>query len=185
MTFEAYIDTIKAKTGKTPEDFLRLARAKGLLAPGVKTTQIVNWLKDDFDLGRGHAMALVLAFKTATQEPTPLRDAIAKHFSGKKARWRPTYDELVATAKSFGPGVSVGPTSTYLSLTRNGKKFAIVQVTADRLDLGLKLKGMKSSGRFEPAGEWNSMVTHRVRITDPKQIDEQVLTRLHEAFSAS
>lgn len=185
MTFEAYIDTIKAKTGKTPEDFLRLARAKGLLAPGVKTTQIVNWLKDDYGLGRGHAMALVLTFKTATEAPTPHGDAIARHFSGKRARWRATYDELVTAARSFGPGVSVGPTGTYLSLLRDGRKFAVVAVTAERIDIGLKLKGARLSKRFEPAGEWNSMVTHRVRITDPKQIDEQVLTRLHEAYSAA
>ena len=185
MTFQAYIDTIQAKTGKTPEEFLRLARAKGLLEPGVKTTQIVNWLKDDFDLGRGHAMALVLTFKSATRPPTPAGDAIAKHFAGKKSRWRGPYDELVTAARSFGPGVSVGPTSSYLSLLRNGKKFAIVQITADRLDLGLKLKGAKASGRFQAAGDWNQMVTHRVRITDPNQIDEQVLTRLHEAYAAS
>ena len=185
MTFQAYIQNIKAKTGKTPEDFLRLAREKGLLKPGVKTTEIVNWLRDDFELGRGHAMAIVLTLKAAGEaQPSP-GDAIGKHFAGKKARWRDAYDELVATARSFGPGVSVGPTSSYLSLLRKGKKFAIVQVTADRMDTGIKLKGMKPSSRFEPAGDWNTMVTHRIRINDPKQIDAQVIARLREAFEQS
>lgn len=64
MTFQAYIDNIKEKTGKTPEDFKKLADKKGLLAPGVKATQIVDWLKDDFDLGRGHAMAIYAVFKS-------------------------------------------------------------------------------------------------------------------------
>ncbi|MGA2050303.1 MAG: DUF4287 domain-containing protein [Terracidiphilus sp.] len=36
MTFQAYIDNIKAKSGKTPEDFRSLAENKGLLKPGVK-----------------------------------------------------------------------------------------------------------------------------------------------------
>jgi len=63
MTFQAYIDNIKAKTGKTPEDFRKLAKAKGLLKPGVKVGAIVDWLKADFDLGRGHAMAIVLTLK--------------------------------------------------------------------------------------------------------------------------
>jgi len=63
MTFQAYIDNIKAKTGKTPEDFRKLAKAKGLLKPGVKAGQIVDWLKADFGLGRGHAMAIVLTLK--------------------------------------------------------------------------------------------------------------------------
>lgn len=58
MSFQAYIDNIKAKTGKTPEDFKKLAQKKGLLEPAVKAGQIVAWLKEDFDLGHGHAMAI-------------------------------------------------------------------------------------------------------------------------------
>jgi len=63
MTFQAYIDNIKLKTGKTPKDFRILAMKKGLLAPGVKAMQIVRWLKEDFGLGHGHAMAIVLTLK--------------------------------------------------------------------------------------------------------------------------
>ena len=68
MSFQAYIDNIKAKTGKSPDDFRRIAEQKGFvaagaIAPGVKATQIVNWLKADFDLGRGHAMAIYALLK--------------------------------------------------------------------------------------------------------------------------
>ena len=68
MSFKAYIDNIKSKTGKTPEDFKNLAEAKGFLVNGelvktVKATQITNWLKEDFQLGHGHAMAISMTFK--------------------------------------------------------------------------------------------------------------------------
>ena len=63
MTFQAYIDNIEAKTGKTPDDFRKLAEEKGLLKPGVKAGQIVDWLNQDFDLGRGHAMAIYATLK--------------------------------------------------------------------------------------------------------------------------
>ena len=63
MSFKAYIDNIKAKTGKTPEDFKKLADKKGLLKPGVKAGEIIAWLKKDFDLGHGHAMAIYATFK--------------------------------------------------------------------------------------------------------------------------
>ncbi len=63
MSFQAYIDNIKAKTGKTPEDFKKLADKKGLLKPGVKAGEIIAWLKKDFDLGHGHAMAIYATFK--------------------------------------------------------------------------------------------------------------------------
>ncbi len=182
MTLKAYLDNIKAKTGKTPEDFLVLAKKKGLLEEGVKTGQIVDWLKKDFGLGHGHAMAIVLTFKNATQPKVSKSDSIAKHFRGGKARWREPYDGLLAKVRKFGPDVSESPTDTYISLLRKGKKFAVVQVTSDRLDIGIKLKGAKSNGRFGAAGDWNSMVTHRVRISDPKQIDAQVLGWLEQAY---
>ena len=70
MTFQAYLDNIKAKTGKSPEDFKRLAAAKrytenGTLRAGVKAGEIVAWLKKDFELGHGHAMAIVALLKGA------------------------------------------------------------------------------------------------------------------------
>jgi len=52
MSFQAYIDNIKAKTGKTPEEFKKLAKKEGLLQPGVKAGAIVAWLKRDFGLGQ-------------------------------------------------------------------------------------------------------------------------------------
>ena len=53
MTFQAYIDNIKAKTGKTPEDFKALAAKKGLLRPEVKAGEIVAWLKEGLWIGGG------------------------------------------------------------------------------------------------------------------------------------
>jgi len=58
MSFQAYLDNIEEKTGKTPREFVALAEAKGF-GPGTKATPIVEWLAADFGLGRGHAMALV------------------------------------------------------------------------------------------------------------------------------
>ena len=68
MSFQAYLDNIQAKTGKTPEDFKQMATEKGFLvdgklSPDVKAGTIVEWLNKDFDLGHGHAMAIVALFK--------------------------------------------------------------------------------------------------------------------------
>ena len=63
--FKAYLDNVQAKTGNSPDDFLALAQRKGLLHAGVKATEIVNWLKHDFSLGHGHAMAIYAVLKPA------------------------------------------------------------------------------------------------------------------------
>jgi hypothetical protein len=41
MSYQAYLDTIKQKTGKSPEDFRALAEQKGLLQPHVKAGEVV------------------------------------------------------------------------------------------------------------------------------------------------
>lgn len=63
MTFQAYIDNIKEKTGKSPEAFKTIAKKKELLKPEVKAGEIVAWLNEDFGLGRGHAMAIYALLK--------------------------------------------------------------------------------------------------------------------------
>lgn len=72
MSFQAYIDNIKTKTGKSPEDFKKLAEEKGFLVDGlipknIKATEITNWLKVEFELGHGHAMAIFATLKGKTE----------------------------------------------------------------------------------------------------------------------
>ena len=58
MSFQAYLDNVEQKTGKTPQQLVDEATERGF-GPGTKATPIIAWLKDDYGLGRGHAMALV------------------------------------------------------------------------------------------------------------------------------
>ncbi len=67
MSFQAYLDNIQTKTGKTPQEFINLAKFKGFDNPKTKATEIINWLKEDFELGRGHAMALIYVIKNGNK----------------------------------------------------------------------------------------------------------------------
>lgn len=73
MSFQAYLRTIKEKTGLTPSDFKKIADEKGFSESGhlkanVKATEIVNWLKQDFELGHGHSMAIYALLKGIKDE---------------------------------------------------------------------------------------------------------------------
>jgi hypothetical protein len=184
MTFQAYLENIQEKTGKTPEDFLVLAKEKGLLEPGVKTMQIVNWLKTDFGLGHGHAMALVNVFNQTTQPAVTNDERIAALFTGSRAVWRKPYDELLERLRQCGLDVRAAATDTYISLLKGNKKFGIVQVTGERMDIGIKRKGVPPTSRFMQADSWNAMVTHRVQITEPSQIDNELVIWLQKAYEA-
>ena len=66
MSFQAYLDNIQAKTGKSPSDFKQMSEQKGFTKNGelaVKAGDIVKWLKEDFDLGHGHSMAIYALLK--------------------------------------------------------------------------------------------------------------------------
>ena len=58
MSFQTYLDNIEAKTGLTPRQFIDLAHERGFDTTS-KATPILDWLKQDYNLGRGHGMALV------------------------------------------------------------------------------------------------------------------------------
>ncbi len=73
MSFQAYINNIKEKTGKGPGDFKKMAEKKGFtkngeIKPGLKAGEIVTWLKEDFDLGHGHSMAIYAILKGIKNE---------------------------------------------------------------------------------------------------------------------
>ena len=68
MSFQAYLRNIQAKTGKSAADFRALAEKRGFthhgqLVAGIKAGAIVQWLKEDFELGHRHAMAIYALLK--------------------------------------------------------------------------------------------------------------------------
>lgn len=58
MSFQAYLDAAEQKTGRTPQELVDLAAARGF-GPETKAGPILDWLREDYGLGRGHGMALV------------------------------------------------------------------------------------------------------------------------------
>ena len=57
MSYQAYLDAVERKTGRTPAELLAEAAGRGF-TPTTKAADVVVWLKDEYDVGRGHAMAL-------------------------------------------------------------------------------------------------------------------------------
>ena len=83
MSFQAYLDKIEEKTGRTPRELVEVAKGRGYDAADVKAGVIIDWLKEDYDLGRGHAMALIHVIKNGPE----ISD---KHVGRKGAHGDPT-----------------------------------------------------------------------------------------------
>lgn len=94
MSFQAYLDTIGDKTGLTPRQLVDLATARGY-GPGTTAGEILAWLKEDYDLGRGHGMALV---HVITKGPT-----ISSKHVGTDGTHRDESDTLWLDGKATRP----------------------------------------------------------------------------------
>jgi|SRR5579862_3072575 len=158
MSFQAYLDNVKAKTGKTPEDFANLATRRGLAKHG----EIVKWLKSEHSLGHGHATAIAGMVLRMKAPKLSREDRATALFRGNKQRWRTVCDSLVSKKRKSAPDVEVKIGATYLSLLRAGKKFAILQPSsAERLDIGIKLKVSRLTHRLrrpESGMPWSRIV---------------------------
>ena len=173
------IANLKEKTGKTLPQWLKLTRASKLEKHG----QIVKLLKSEH--GVTHGFANLIAHKTLAAGAPPTGDLIGTQYSGKKADLRPIYDALIAAVSKFGKDVEVSPKKAYVSLRRN-KQFALIQPsTATRLDLGLNLKGVPAGPRLEASGSFNSMCSHRVRLSAKRDVDAEVKAWLKQAYGAA
>jgi hypothetical protein len=173
---QAYLDTIQAKTGKTPNDFRNEAKTKNLESH----KDLMAWLKTEYGLGHGHANLIAQLILKPEVFKAPKDEKIDSIFSGKKAVWRAVYQSLLESLLAAHPDITLAPTQTYISLQRNGKKFAIFQPSTERLDVGFKFKAAPDSARLEPAGNWNIMVTHRLRLSSAA--DAEVLAWLRQAY---
>ncbi|MGB5578254.1 MAG: DUF5655 domain-containing protein, partial [Woeseiaceae bacterium] len=73
----------------------------------------------------------------------------------------------------------------YVSLRRS-KQFALVQPsTKDRVDVGINLKGQPPTARLEKSGSFNTMVSHRVRVTKKGEVDADLKRWLKKAYDAA
>ena len=117
-TLETTLEEVKAKTGKTVEEFRQMAAEKGI----TKTSQLVQWLSSEYGLGYHQAGAINVMLFHAEKAQVNDDELIATHFSGNKAIWREGYDRLIPQVKAFGEDVEVAPNMTYINLNRKGKK---------------------------------------------------------------
>jgi len=172
------IANYEKNTGKPFEAWVAIARKEKFAKHG----EIVKHLKEKYGMGHGYANVVAMTVMKGDAPEPAGEDLVATQYAGKKAALRPLYDKLAAAVAKFGKDVELSPKKTYVSLRRS-KQFAIVQPsTTDRLDVGINLKGMAPRGRLEASGSFNAMVSHRVRVTGAKDIDDELVGWLRAAY---
>jgi hypothetical protein len=173
------IQNLPEKTGKDLEAWRRVVAQSGLEKHG----QIVKMLKSEHGVSHGYANLIAHESKRNAAAHGAADDLLAAQYAGAKAPLTPIRDALLTRVTGFGGDVQVAPKKTYVSLRRS-KQFAIVQPsTRTRVDVGLNLGADHPvTDRLEASGSFNAMVSHRVRVTEVEQVDDELLGWLKEAY---
>ncbi|NHK28403.1 DUF4287 domain-containing protein [Parvularcula flava] len=174
---DAMIANLPEKTGKSLDEWLAIVATSGLEKHG----EIIKLLKGEHGMTHGFAN-LVAHYARQPDTSQAANDPVAGQYAGAKAGLKPIYEKLIGIVESLGKDVEIAPKKTYVSLRRS-KQFALIQPsTKTRVDLGLNLNGVEPEGKLEASGSFNSMVTHRIRLSSPAEVDKDVTKWLKQAY---
>jgi hypothetical protein len=176
---------IQKKTGKTLEELTALVKNSGLTKHG----EIRDMLKRDPGLGHGDANTLTHyalqsdGERAAREKGMSEEDVINEIYTDKKAGLRPIHDKLMAAIEQFGE-FEIAPKKGYVSLRRK-KQFAMIGPGSNtRVDVGINVKNLSPDERLveQPAG---SMCNYKVRVTDPNEVDDALISWVEKAYQAA
>jgi predicted transport protein len=177
------IASLKEKTGRTIEQWVKLGKASGKAKHG----ELVTWLKGEHGITHGYAN--LIAHQTlksdAGSKIAAGDDLVSEMFAGDRAGLRPIFDALMQAILAFGSDIEQSPKKGYLSLRRKTQFATLHPSTKTRFDVGIKLKGVAPTGRLEAAGSWNAMVSHRVKLESAAQVDAELVGWLRAAYDAA
>ncbi len=184
-----WIANLKAKTGKTLEQWAALVQKSGL--PTAK--EQCAWLKAQHKFGTNSAawIANRAAGKgMGFEEGDPdiyLAAAVGyvdAQYAGAKAGLRPLHDEIVKLGRKLGRDVKVCPCQTIVPLYRNHVFAQIKPTTRTRIDLGFALGDFAATGRLIDTGGFakKDRITHRIPIATMDDIDGEVARYLEMAY---
>ena len=165
---------IEKTYGKSIDDLTRVIAESKL----TKHNEVVAMLKARY--GMAHAAAHRVSLTARDR----LGIDSSKGAKAPAAGMAPVYERLLKLMTSLGPDVEQAPKTGYVSLRRR-KQFAMLQPGSKWVNVGLILPGTPASDRLEPAGKWNALFTHRVRVGATAEVDSQLRSWLASAYRAA
>lgn len=186
---QKWIAELKAKTGRSLEEWIALAKKEGPKEDKARR----EWLKTKHKLGTNSAWWISERVDgKGAEEDSPeayLKTAVVyveEQYSGAKEKLRPVYEELLRVGKSMAEDVKACPCKTMVPLYREHVFAQIKPTTNTRIDLGFALthyKGKLPKRLIDTGGlAKKDRITHRIAIKVMNEIDGEVKKWLKTAY---
>lgn len=174
---QSMIENMPEKTGKSLEEWKDVLKKQSF----EKHSQAVNYLKSEHGVTHGFANTIVTLSK---EEQTNEVDLIAYQYNGREALY-PIYEKLIAFVSGLGDDVTITPKKTSVSIIRKHQFLLIKPATKTRIDLGFKLPDHPNGERLGDSGPFGTMCTHRVKLSEVKEVDNELKKWIKEAYERS
>jgi len=174
---QTMIDNMPEKTGKSLDEWKKILHKQSF----EKHMQAVKYLKSEHGVTHGFANTIVSLFK---QDQEPAEDLVTAQYKGKEPL-RPIHDALIEYVTSLGDDVTISPKKTSVSVIRKRQFVLIKPATKTRIDLGFKLKDTPTTDRLGDSGPFGTMCTHRVKLSEMAEIDNELKAWIKEAYTQS
>ncbi len=174
---QTMIDNMPEKTGKSLEEWKLILQEKSF----EKHSEGVRYLKTEFNITHGFANTIITLSK---DDKGSEENLVENQYQGKESLF-PIYNELIAYINTLGKDITITPKKGSVSIIRKRQFVLIKPATKTRIDLGLKIKDKPISGRLENSGPFGTMCSHRVKLSNKDDVNQELKDWITEAYEKS
>ncbi|MBA4850658.1 DUF5655 domain-containing protein [Emticicia sp. BO119] len=177
-----FMDTIQERTGKSMEQWFEIIKPSGF----TKQMEILNWLKEDYQLNHLQASLLAGLYLNNGQPVYQNESALLENQFVKCETMRPVFEAVSDKILTLFPDSILIPKKTYLSFTAN-REFAAVNIKPKEIRLGVDLGTEPFTETLQKSKLVGAMprISHMLTITDSNQLDETVMAYLQQSYDRS
>lgn len=179
--FQAMKGNIEEKTGKPFDAWIDIAKKSNI----GKFKALLDHMKQVHGLTHGYAQMIAWGVLDPARLEADNKDQglVDDLYSGKKEHLRPIYDELISRGKKLGSEVDLVICKTYTSLRAKSQFAIFAPRNNSSVDVELVLpEGTPAAGRLETIKSSNPKIAHRIRISNPDDVDDEVVKAIRLAF---
>lgn len=177
QALKTMINNMPIKTGKSLDEWKKILKTKSF----EKHSDGVNYLKNEHNVTHGFANTIV---KLSKEESTPSDNLVENQYKSKEHLF-PIYENLIKYINTLGADITIAPKKGSVSIIRKRQFVLIKPATKTRIDLGFKLSNKPTTDRLENSGPFGTMCTHRVKISQLSDIDDELKGWIKEAYDKS